>query len=345
MLNENNHTYPFSLLKDEYDQFSFSNLNVNFFNDIENNNERYFSLKDENEEYKMNFFDEPRNIFIDCFKTPLIHSDFAQIGSDDDMNLSIKLLLNPKPIPLSKEIPKEIVPLKLSNCSIESNNLNFESTKIFNITKETKETKESYSSFLDENSETSLLNRKRTRGNRRDRKDNSDNIYRKIKRSFFNYTLFNELNTELKIARSLYSFDKFPQNFVSNVTKADNKIILDMTLLEIFKNKDLYKPKKTDKTDKTDKKVKKDKKYKKNETDWLNNYNHNLKLVEMKEINQNERIKKILNKTFREIYTEHINSNESIVNEIKLLKKKKMRDEYIKNYIRLSKNLINFFSQ
>ena len=332
MLNENNHTYPFNLLKDEYDQLSFSNLGLNFFNDIENNNES--SFQNENQECKMNISDGPRNLFIDCFKT-----DFAQIGSDDDMNLSIKLLLNPKPFPLSKEIPKEIVRLNLSNCSIESNNLNFESTKIFNITKETKETKESYSSFLDENNETSLLNRKRTRGNRRDRKDNSDNIYRKIKRSFFNYTSINELNTELKIARSVYSFEKFPQNFVSNVTKADNKIILDMTLLEIFKNEDLYKPKKTDKTDK------KIKKNKKNETEWLNNYNHNLTLVEKKEINQNERIKKILNKTFREIYTEHINSNEFIVNEIKRLKKKKMRDEYIKNYIRLSKNLINFFSQ
>ena len=343
MLNENNHTYSFNLFESE--TLPFSNISVNLFNDIENNNGRYLFFQDENQEYKMNFSDGSKDPFIDCFKPPLIHSDFAQIGSDDDMNLSIKLLLNPKPIPLSKEIPKEIVPLKLSNCSIESNNLNFESTKIFNITKETKE---SYSSFLDENNETNLINRKRTRGKRRDRKDNSDNIYRKIKRSFFNYTLINELNTELKIARSVYSFEKFPQNFVSNVTKADNKIILDMTLLEIFKNEDLYNPKKTDKTDKTDKKdkkVKKDKKYKKNETDWLNNYNHNLKLVEMKEINQNERINKILNKTFREIYTEHINSNEFIVNEIKRLKKKKMRDEYIKNYIRLSKNLINFFSQ
>ena len=340
MLNENNHTYSFNLF--ESDTLPFSNISVNLFNDIENNNGRYLSFQDENQEYKMNFSDGSKDPFIDCFKTPLIHSDFAQIGSDDDMNLSIKLLLNPKPIPLSKEIPKEIVPLKLSNCSIESNNLNFESTKIFNITKETKETKESYSSFLDENNETSLLNRKRTRGNRRDRKDNSDNIYRKIKRSFFNYTLINELNTELKIARSVYSFEKFPQNFVSNVTKADNKIILDMTLLEIFKNEDLYKPKKTDKTDKKDKK---DKKNKKDETEYLNNYKHNLTLVEKKEINQNERIKKILNKTFREIYTEHINSNEFIVNEIKRLKKKKMRDEYIKNYIKLSKNLINFFSQ
>ena len=331
MLNENNHTYSFNLF--ESDTLPFSNISVNLFNDIENNNGRYLSFQDENQEYKINFSDGSKDPFIDCFKTPLIHSDFAQIGSDDDMNLSIKLLLNPKPIPLSKEIPKEIVPLKLSNCSIESNNLNFESTKIFNITKETKE---SYSSFLDENNETSLLNRKRTRGNRRDRKDNSDNIYRKIKRSFFNYTLINELNTELKIARSVYSFEKFPQNFVSNVTKADNKIILDMTLLEIFKNKDLYKPKKTDKTDK---------KNKKNETEWLNNYNYNLTILEKKEINQNERIKNILNKTFREIYTEHINSNEFIVNEIKRLKKKKMRDEYIKNYIKLSKNLINFFSQ
>ena len=337
MLNENNHTYSFNLFESE--TLPFSNISVNLFNDIENNNGRYLSFQDENQEYKMNFSDDSKDPFIDCFKTPLIHSDFAQIGSDDDMNLSIKLLLNPKPIPLSKEIPKEIVPLKLSNCSIESNNLNFELTKIFNITKETKETKESYSSFLDENNETTLLNRKRTRGKRRDRKDNSDNIYRKIKRSFFNYTLINELNTELKIARSVYSFEKFPQNFVSNVTKADNKIILDMTLLEIFKKEDLYKPKKTDKTDKKDKKNKKD------ETEYLNNYKHNLTLVEKKEINQNERIKKILNKTFREIYTEHINSNEFIVNEIKRLKKKKMRDEYIKNYIKLSKNLINFFSQ
>ena len=337
MLNENNHTYSFNLF--ESGTLPFSNISVNLFNDIENNNGRYLSFQDENQEYKMNFSDGSKDPFIDCFKTPLIHSDFAQIGSDDDMNLSIKLLLNPKPFPLSKEIPKEIVRLNLSNCSIESNNLNFESTKIFNIIKETKETKDSYSSFLDEDNETSLLNRKRTRGNRRDRKDNSDNIYRKIKRSFFNYTLINELNTELKIARSVYIFEKFPQNFVSNVTKADNKIILDMTLLEIFKNEDLYKPKKTDKTDK------KIKKNKKNETEWLNNYNHNLTLVEKKEINQNERIKKILNKTFREIYTEHINSNEFIVNEIKRLKKKKMRDEYIKNYIRLSKNLKNFFSQ
>ena len=335
MLNVNNHTYSFNLF--ESDTLPFSNLSVNLFNDIENNNGRYLSFQDENQEYKMNFSDGSKDPFIDCFKPPLIHSDFAQIGSDDDMNSSKKFLLIPQQMPLPKEIPKKIIPLNLSNGSIESNNLNFESTKIiFNITKETKE---SYSSFLDENNETTLLNRKRTRGKRRDRKDNSDNIYRKIKRSFFNYTLINELNTELKIARSVYSFEKFPQNFVSNVTKADNKIILDMTLLEIFKNKDLYKPKKTDKTDKTDKKDKK------NETEWLNNYNHNLTILEKKEINQNERIKKILNKTFREIYTEHINSNESIVNEIKLLKKKKMRDEYIKNYIKLSKNLINFFSQ
>ena len=334
MLNENNHTYSLNLFESE--TLPFSNISVNLFNDIENNNGRYLSFQDENQEFKMNFSDGSKDPFIDCFKPPPIHSDFAQIGSDDDMNSSKKFLLIPQQMPLPKEIPKKIIPLNLSNGSIESNNLNFESTKIFNITKETKE---SYSSFLDENNETTLLNRKRTRGKRRDRKDNSDNIYRKIKRSFFNYTLINELNTELKISRSLYSFDKFPQNFVSNVTKADNKIILDMTLLEIFKNKDLYKPKKTDKTDKTDKKDKK------NETEWLNNYNHNLTILEKKEINQNERIKNILNKTFREIYTEHINSNEFIVNEIKRLKKKKMRDEYIKNYIKLSKNLINFFSQ
>ena len=165
MLNENNHTYSFNLF--ESDTLPFSNLSVNLFNDIEYNNGRYLSFQDENQEYKMNFSDGSKDPFIDCFKPPSIHLDFAQIGSDDDMNSSKKLLLIPQQMPLPKEIPKKIIPLNLSNGSIESNNLNFESTKIiFNITKETKE---SYSSFLDENNETTLLNRKRTRGKRRDR--------------------------------------------------------------------------------------------------------------------------------------------------------------------------------
>ena len=39
----------------------------------------------------------------------------------------------------------------------------------------------------------------------------------------------------------------------------------------------------------------------------LSNYKHNLKVVQSEEIKANERIKRILNKTFRELYTEYIN--------------------------------------
>ena len=159
---------------------------------------------------------------------------------------------------------------------------------MFNITKEDSP------SFLIQNKEAHLLNEKKN-FRKNARKNNKDNIYRKIKRSFLNKTLINKLNAELKNMGSWKYFCKFPQNFASNITKDKNKVILDMTLLEIFKKYEL--------------------------------------------------IKKILNKTFSQLYTEYINSDE-FKNEINRLKvNKKENDYYIKRYIILSKNLLNFFCQ
>ena len=67
-------------------------------------------------------------------------------------------------------------------------------------------------------------------------------------------------------------------------------------------------------------------------------------MVENEEIFGNEAIKKILNKTFKELYTEYVNSDEFINVEIKRLKGNKNDDDYIKRYINLAKNLIKFFS-
>ena len=192
----------------------------------------------------------------------------------------------------------------------------YESINLFTITKE-----ETYSIFY-QSEEIHLLNGKRMLGKRK-RKDNRDNIYKKIKRNFFNNALINKLNAELSISGSRDYFRKFPQFFAADVTKRRNKEILDMTLLEIFKKYELYKFE---------------------NAEGLSNYKHNLKVVQSEEINENERIKRILNKTFSELYTEYINSDEFNINEIKRLKQKKMGDDYIERYKNLSKNLIKFFA-
>ena len=72
-------------------------------------------------------------------------------------------------------------------------------------------------------------------------------------------------------------------------------------------------------------------------------YLHNLKTVQNEEIKKNEEFQKILNKTFRELYEEYINSDEFKIDEINRLKKKN-GDEYIKKYKELAENLIEFFS-
>ena len=76
----------------------------------------------------------------------------------------------------------------------------------------------------------------------------------------------------------------------------------------------------------------------------LNNYYHNLKVVNDKEIQENEELKKILNKTYSELYEEYINSKEFKIDEINRLKDKNMEKSYIERYIYLSKHFIDFYS-
>ena len=149
-------------------------------------------------------------------------------------------------------------------------------------------------------------------------------INSKIKRAFFNNALINKLNDKLKKNGSLKYFMKFPQFFVCDGNRNNNKIILDMTLLEMFEKKELYA----------------------NENEeGLFKYEHNLKMVQSEEIMENEEFKKILNKTFRELYTEYINSDEFNIDEINRLQEKKMGDEYISRYKYLAKNFLEFLSQ
>ena len=177
--------------------------------------------------------------------------------------------------------------------------------------------------LITEKDEINFLGNKRL-SYRRQRKDNKDNIRTKIKRGFFNSALINKLNDKLKSIGSTKYFMKFPQNFVSDISQKRNKEIVNMTLKEIFEKKELYKQE--------------------NEIGF-DNYLHNLKVIQSEIIKENSEFKKILNKTFRELYEEYINSDEFKIVEIGRLKEHKMEDDYIKKYIYLSRELIEFFNQ
>ena len=144
---------------------------------------------------------------------------------------------------------------------------------------------------------------------------------KKLKRVFFNDALIIKLNSILSDNKIKLYLVKFPQNIIINITKDANKKLFDMSLEQIFETKELY-----------------DKK-------GLTNYNHNLKVIRSKEVQENLELKTILNKKCCELFEEYINSKEFRVDEINRLKKKKMNDSYIQRYICLAKHLIEFFSQ
>ena len=153
------------------------------------------------------------------------------------------------------------------------------------------------------------------------RRESKDNIRKKLKIVFFNNYLFKKINAILRSQQSKLYFEKFPITFVNDIRKNTNKDIIYMTLLEILSRKELY-----------------------NEKD-LDNYYHNLKVVESKEFKENENLKKILNKKYCELFEEFINSKEFNVDEINRLKKNNLDDVYIKRYIFQSKYFIKYFAE
>ena len=162
------------------------------------------------------------------------------------------------------------------------------------------------------------------RKKRRPRKENKDNIRRKIKRGFLNTGVIKKLNQKLKNIGSNLYFMRFPQSFVSDIYRKTNKEVVNMTLAEIFVNKEINTSK--------------------NRPD-LNNYYHNLKVVNSDEIKKNEEMQKILNMKYCDLFEDYINSDEFKIDEINRLKRKKMNEEFINRYINVSKTFIKFFRQ
>ena len=186
---------------------------------------------------------------------------------------------------------------------------------------------ESDSIFMDKSSngaEKYFLKKASRKRKQRKRKFDADNIRIKIKRSLFR-ALRMKLNKTLVKSGSKKFFDFFPNKFTSDINKERVKPILNMSLKEIFLNKNLYSFE--------------------NE-DGLAKYKHNANVVKSEEIKNNQAIQNILNKTFRQLYEDYINSDEFKVHEINRLKSSKKHDsDYIDRYEMIAKNLISFFSQ
>ena len=161
-------------------------------------------------------------------------------------------------------------------------------------------------------------NNKKGKKKRRRRRENKDNIRKKIKCGFLNGNLIKNLNIKLKSIDSRLFFERFPQNFISDVRKQTNKEILHLSLKEIFERKELY--------------LEEEHSY----------YYHNLKILRKEEINNNYLMRNILDMKYYQLFEEYLKSDE-FFEEINRLKKNGMNDEYIRNYINLSKHFLEFF--
>ena len=94
------------------------------------------------------------------------------------------------------------------------------------------------------------------------------------------------MNIKLKSIDSRLFFERFPQNFISDVRKQTNKEILHLSLKEIFERKEFY--------------LEEEPLY----------YYHNLKVVRKEDINNNYLMRKILNMKYYQLFEEYLKSDE-----------------------------------
>ena len=307
--------YPSMMISEDFPKFkSYSKPDsINNNGDIEEYID-YINSDDPVLKPGINIFDEYSDINL-----------YSNINSDND-NSSLEPLFNVYEEDIFNEenkifkefhIPKNPKIIKEGRDTSENPNINIiihqSPIKIFQIIYPKKLT------MFTENDKVLLGKKIKRSFNKRKRKDNTDNKRRKIKRSFLNETLINLLNEELKFIGSKLYFMKFPHKFVSDVTRKTNKKILYLTLKEIFENIKLY------------------------DNNELNNYYHNLNVLKNKQIQENEEMKTIINKTYIDLFTEYINSDEFKTGEINRLREKNMKESYIEDYKFVANGMIDFY--
>ena len=142
-----------------------------------------------------------------------------------------------------------------------------------------------------------------------------DNILNKISRKFFNKFLIGRLNEILKINGSILYFQKFPQIFVMNAIKKKNQGIWNMTLTQIFKNKEFYG------------------------ANTKTNYEPNLKVIANEKIQNNKKIISVLNLKLCDLYDKYMTSSE-YEGEIQRLKNKNYDKNYISKFMHFANSFI-----
>lgn len=322
-------------LPNDLNQFAFGILNINKENSFKMNSFSFNESKEENyfepgfsclnneksnSLHEENHFNEKENS-SDLFIYPkkddkYLNDDFDNNSlnskkiTDEKNNFSINLNEND----INKL--KSLFDLKKNDSSILKGNDSYSFMFISKTLNEPK--KDSKNIFTIDHKEEDLTVKIQL-GPDRYRKEDNDNIRTKIKRKFYNTFLRNKLNEILKNIGSKKYFEKFPQNFVKDVSRKRNKEIFDMKLFEIFEKNELYVGEKDS---------------------GLEKYFHNLSVIQNEEIMNNEEFKKISNKRICELFDEYLKEKE-----FKLEKNKNLNNEYVKKYNNLAEHLNEFFSK
>ena len=311
MFSKNNNTLLSKFLKINFNEdYSLDDDEDNSLNIEDRFNKNFISKENEknNELYLFNN-DDANTVFSSIFS----FNRFMPLNESDNRKILDNALIQKN---------------KLSSDNKENSLKNLENRekkRIFGIVYKKKET---LFTLVDNNTlinkENEYLLKRKRMPFRRQRKDNVDNIRKKIKRGFFNKSLIYKLNEKLKDIGSNKYFEKFPPHFVSDIDQKRNKEVFEMTLAELFQNKEVYN-------------------YENKK--GLNNYLHNVKVAKNEDINKNFGFRNIMERTIGELYEEYINSYEFKTLEINRLKNNKMKDDYVNRYIYLANHLIEFFSQ
>lgn len=259
-----------------------------------------------------NFNSENQNHFNQQF-SKAFNIVFQGNKTDDDYLLPEKLNQKNDEEHTNVFIP---IPAKPTAIISEENTFSKTDNQLFN--KPTEEYKN-----LDKYSEKSLFE---IISGQRKRVDMPDIMRKRIKSDYYRNILkyLNKLLIDKNKENSNLKFGFLPQCLISNVTKDYNKKVMEMTLKEMILDKsfELFSKKKE-----------------KDEKIWQKNKN----IINYIENNLDNNLNLILNTKMKYLYKEYLNSDE-FANSIKELKEEGKYFDYIKNYIQVANQYVEYYS-
>jgi len=323
-------------LEIQIDQLSETDFLINEFFDENDLNEEYNKKEDEKHynliapEIKDNIINEPdmnpkeSSLSQKCGKIKEINESFNSLKFFSEFQNSSDCFQNEfclKPEEQELQILNEIGEYKLFAKSINKEfSSKYSRKKLFNVVK---------------------LNCKRRR------KYMGDDKRKRIKSDFYKQIRI-ELNNQLKKQKIKMLFN-WPQIMVTDITKVNNKKILSMTLGKLLSNGDS-----SCKSSKSDKKEKKPEDKKsliplwKSLREYLikmkveNILKNNQEIISILNKNEELSINKFLNMKMENIYKEYIQSDK-FENSIKKLINKGHYFDYVKDYIDIANNFVDFY--